>query len=99
MCVDFTYMKRAYPKDNYLLLKIDKLVYVRVGHTMLSFLDAFYGYPQIPLCCENQEKIAFIIDRGLYYYKVMPFGLKNARATYQRLVNKVFKPLIGKTME
>ena len=48
---------------------------------------------------EDEDKIAFIIDRGLYCYKVMPFGLKNAGATYQRLVNKVFANLIGKTME
>ena len=47
----------------------------------------------------DQEHTSFIIDRGLYYYKVMPFGLKKARATYQHLVNMMFKEQIGKTME
>ena len=47
----------------------------------------------------NVEKTSFIKERGLYCYKVIPFGLKNAKATYQRLVNKMFKKMIGKTME
>ena len=47
----------------------------------------------------NEEKTAFIKDEGTYCYKVMPFGLKNAGATYQRMVNKVFKDLLGNTME
>ena len=68
-------------------------------HTLLSFMDAFSGYHQIPLCPEDQEKTAFITDRGLRCYKMMLFGLKNAGTTYQCLVNKLFNPLIGKTME
>ena len=48
---------------------------------------------------EDQEKIAFITSQGLYYYKVMPFGLKNAGATYQRLVNKMFNKQIDRNME
>ena len=51
------------------------------------------------MCHKEEEKKAFTTDRGLYCYKVMSFGLKNAGATYQRLVNKVFANLIGKTME
>jgi len=65
----------------------------------MSFMDAFLGCHQIPLADEDQEKMSFVVDTGLYYYKVMSFGLKNVGATYQQLVNKVFKPLIGKTME
>ena len=48
---------------------------------------------------EDQEKTAFIISQGLYCYKVMPFGLKNTGATYQRLVNKMFSKQIGRNME
>ena len=66
---------------------------------MLSFLDAFSGYNQIPMHPPDAEKTTFITPHRLYYYNVMPFGLKNARATYQRLVTKAFCPLIGKTME
>ena len=69
------------------------------GHEMLSFLDAFSGYHQIPMAPGDEEKIAFITPHGLYCYRVMPFRLKNARATYQRLMTKVFKPLIGDVVE
>jgi len=66
---------------------------------MLSFMDAFSGYNQIMMNPDDQEKTSFITERGTYYYKVMPFGLKNVGATYQLLVNIMFKDLLGKTME
>ncbi|XP_059446338.1 uncharacterized protein LOC132177877 [Corylus avellana] len=69
------------------------------GYELLSFMDAFTGYNQIFMHPSDQEKTAFITDRDLYCYKVMPFGLKNARATYQRLVNRMFLEQIGKNME
>ena len=99
MCVDFTDLNKACPKDSYLLPKIDKLVDAMVRHALLSFMDAFFRYRQITLCLNDQEKTVFIMDRGLYCYKMMPFGLKNAGATYPCLVNKSFEPLIDKTME
>jgi len=99
MCIDFTDLNRACPKDSYPLPKIDKLVDSTAGHELLSFMDAFSGYHQISLAAEDQEKTSFVVDTGLYCYTMMPFGLKNAGATCQRLVNKVFEPLIGKTME
>ena len=64
-----------------------------------SFLDAFSGYHKIPMHPLNTEKTSFITSHGLYCYNVMPFGLKNVGATYQRLVIKIFQSLIGKTME
>ena len=70
-----------------------------VGNQLLSFIDAFSGYNQIMMNPDNREKTAFITDRGTYCYKVMPFGLKNAGATYQRLVNRMFSEQLGKTME
>ncbi|CAA7052868.1 unnamed protein product [Microthlaspi erraticum] len=87
-----------YP-DCYPLPHIDRLVEATAGHQLLSFMDAFSGYNQIKMNPEDQEKTAFITDRGTYCYKVMPFGLKNAGATYQRLVNKMFADQLGKTME
>ena len=66
---------------------------------MLSFMDAFSGYNQIPMYEQDEESTTFITNQGLFYYRVMSFSLKNAGATYQRLVNKIFKPLIGCTME
>ena len=66
---------------------------------MLSLLDAFSGYHQIPMYPSDAEKTTFITPHGLFCYNVMPFGLKNVGATYQRLVTKMFRPLLGKTME
>ena len=99
MCVDFTDLNKACPKDSFPLPRIDQLVDATAGHGLLSFMDAYSGYNQIRMHEPNQEKTAFITDRGLYYYKVMPFGLKNAGATYQRWVNSIFVQQIGHTME
>ena len=62
-------------------------------------MDAFFGYNQIQMTEEDQEKTAFVTSQGFYCYRVMPFGLKNAGATYQRLVNQMFKKQIGRNME
>uniref|UniRef100_A0A2N9IQQ3 RNA-directed DNA polymerase n=1 Tax=Fagus sylvatica TaxID=28930 RepID=A0A2N9IQQ3_FAGSY len=85
--------------DSYPLPRIDQLVDSTAGHKLLSFMDAFSGYNQIQMAEEDQEKTAFITSRGLFCYKVMPFGLKNAGATYQRLVNKMFHDQIGRNVE
>ncbi|RVW97229.1 Retrovirus-related Pol polyprotein from transposon 17.6 [Vitis vinifera] len=87
------------PKDSFPLPRIDQIVDSTSGQGMLSFLDAFSGYHQIPMSPDDEEKTAFITPHGLYCYKVMPFGLKNAGATYQRLMTKIFKPLIGHSVE
>ena len=68
-------------------------------HRMLSFLDTLSGYHQIPMHPSNVEKTAFITPHSLFCYNVMSFGLKNVGATYQRLVTKMFRPLLGNTME
>ena len=99
MCVDFTDLNKACPKDNFSLPRIDQLVDSTAGHKLLTFMDAFSRYNQIRMVEEDQEKTSFITSQGLYYYKVMPFGLKNTEATYQRLVNKMFSKQIGKNME
>ena len=99
MCVDFTDLNKSYPKDSYHLPRIDQLVDLTAGHQLLSFMDAFTGYNQIRMDKENQEKTSFITSQGLFCYKIMPFGLKNVRATYQRLVNHMFHPQIGQNVE
>ena len=65
----------------------------------MSFMDSFSDYNQILMHPEDQEKTSFMTSRGIYCYKVMPFGLKNAGSTYQRLVNMMFADQIGGTME
>ena len=79
--------------------RIDQIVDASAGHGMLFFLDAFSGYHQIPMHPPDAEKTSFITPHGLYCYNVMPFGLKNAGVTYQRLVTKMFRPLLYSTME
>nr|POE58898.1 retrovirus-related pol polyprotein from transposon 412 [Quercus suber] len=99
MCVDFTDLNKACPKDSYPLPRIDQLVDSTAGHKLLSFLDAFSGYNQIMMDEADQEKTSFVTSQGLFCYEVMPFSLKNAGATYQRLVNHMFRPQIGRNME
>jgi len=91
MCVDFTDLNQACPKDSFPLSKIDQLVDSIAGHKLLMFMDAFSGYNHIQMAEEDQEKTAFITSHRLYCYRVMPFGLKNAGATYQKLVNQMFE--------
>ena len=65
----------------------------------MSFLDAFQGYHQIALAPKNQKKTSFVSLKGNYHYTVMPFELKNAGATYQRMVTCMFRDRIGKIVE
>uniref|UniRef100_A0A2N9FU44 Uncharacterized protein n=1 Tax=Fagus sylvatica TaxID=28930 RepID=A0A2N9FU44_FAGSY len=99
MCVDFTDLNKACPKDSFPLPRIDQLVDSTAGHRLLTFMDAFSGYNQIMMDDGDQEKTSFITSKGLFCYKVMPFGLKNAGATYQRLMNKMFHHQIGRNVE
>ncbi|URD77573.1 Retrotransposon protein [Musa troglodytarum] len=99
MCVDYTDLNRACPKDCYPLPRIDQLVDSTAGHARFSFMDAFSDYNQIRMAPEDQEHTAFLTNLGTYFYKVMPFGLKNAGATCQRTVSKMFAHQIGRNME
>ena len=99
VCMDFTNLNKACSKDSYPLPQIDWLVDETLGYQLLSFLDAFSRYHQIMMYLPDQEKTMFITKKWTYCYKVMPFRVKNIRATYQHMVNKVFKELLGNTME
>ena len=99
LCIDFTDVNRACPKDSFPLPRIDLIVDATIGHELLSFMDTFSGYNQISMEPDDQEKTSFVTGQGTYCYRVMPFGLKNAGATYQRLVNKMFHKKIGASME
>ena len=98
LCIDFTNINRAYPKDSFPLPRIDLIVDAIACHELLSFMDAFCGYNQISMDPNDQEKTSFVTRQGTYCYRVMPFGLKNAGATYQKLVNKMFHKQIGASM-
>jgi hypothetical protein len=91
MYVDFIDLNKACPNDNYPLPKIDKLVDSTARNDFLNSLDAYSGYHQIPMHPTDEEKTSFITKRGTCCYRVMPFSLKNIGATYQKMVDKVFK--------
>ncbi|KAL0400401.1 UNVERIFIED_CONTAM: Polyprotein P3 [Sesamum radiatum] len=99
MCIDFRDLNKACPKDFYPLPRIDQLVDSTSGCELLSMMDASQGYHQIMLDPEDRKKVSFITSEGIFCYVVMPFGLKNAGATYQRLVDKIFCPQIGRNVE
>ena len=99
MCVDFWDLIKANPKDDFPMPHIDVLVDNIVGHALLSFMDRFSRYNQIKMASEDMEKTTFITPWGTYCYKVMPFGLKNTGATYQRATTTLLHDLIHKEVE
>jgi hypothetical protein len=99
MCVDYTGLNKACPKVPYPLPHIDQIVDSTAGCETLSFLDAYSGYHQIRMKESDQLATSFITPFGMYCYITMPFGLRNAGATYQRCMNHVFGEHIGRTVE
>ncbi|KAL0394566.1 UNVERIFIED_CONTAM: Pro-Pol polyprotein [Sesamum latifolium] len=99
MCIDFRDLNRACPKDFYPLPRIDQLVDSTSSCKLLSMMDVSQGYHQIMLAPEDRKKVSFITSSGTFCYVAMPFGLKNAGATYQRLVDKINRPQIGRNVE
>jgi ribonuclease HI len=99
MCVDYTSLNKACPKVPYPLPRIDQIVESTAGCETLSFLDAYSGYHQIKMKESDQLATSFITPFGMYCYTTMPFGLRNAGATYQRCMNHVFGEHIGRTVE
>ncbi|KAJ3702215.1 hypothetical protein LUZ61_005920 [Rhynchospora tenuis] len=99
MCIDYTDLNKACPKNSFPLPSINAIVDSTAGFKYLSFMDAYSGYNQIRMSPTDEEKTSFVTEEGLYCYKVMSFGLKNAGAEYQRIVSKVFKEELGEIME
>ena len=98
ICVDFTDLNKACPKDSHPLPQIDVLVDSIARNQLLSFMDAFSSYNQIKMKEADQKKTSFVTSQGLFCYKVMLFRLKNAGATYQRSMNKMFAHQIGRNI-
>ena len=99
MCVDYTGLNKACPKVPFPLPRIDQIVDSTAGCETLSFLDAYSGYHQIRMKESDQLATSFITPFGMYCYVTMPFGLRNAGATYQRCMTQVFGDNIGRTVE
>ena len=99
MCVDFTDLNKACPKDSYHLPSIDALVDSASGCRLLNSLDAFSWYNQIKMHPRDECKTTFMTKFSCYCYTMMPFGLKNEGATYQRLMGRVLTSIIGRNMQ
>ena len=99
MCVNFTNLNKACSKDSYPLPSIDALVDSASGCRLLCFLDAFSGYNQIWMHPRDERKTTFMIELSSYCYKVILFRLKNADATYQRLMDRILAPIIGHNVQ
>jgi hypothetical protein len=99
MCIDYTDLNKHCPKDPFPLPRIDQVMDSTAGSVLLCFLDCYSRYHQIALHPNDEDKTAFIMPHDIYCYKVMTFGLKNARATYQKAIQKCLKNQIGKNVE
>ena len=98
MCIDYTDLNKACPKDPYPLPRIDQIVDSTAGCELLCFLDAYSGYHQICMAREDEEKTAFITPFGTFCYTSMPFGLKNAGSTFQRSTRITLKDQVGRNV-
>jgi hypothetical protein len=99
MCVDYIDLNKHCPKDPFGLPRIDQVIDSTVGCDLLFFLDCYSEYHQIAIKKEDQEKTAFSTRFGAYCYTTMPFGLKNAVATYQRAIQACFKKQLNKNVK
>jgi ribonuclease HI len=98
MCIDFTSLNKAYPKDNFPLPRIDKIVDSVAGCEVMSLLDCFSGYHQIYMKEEDKASTGFITPFGTYCFIRMPEGLKNAGSTFSRLTKKVLESQVGRNI-
>jgi hypothetical protein len=99
MCIDFKNLNDACPKDFYPLPSIDIKVDSQAPFRYKCFLDAYKGYHQVQMAEADKDKTTFYTDKGIFCYTKMSFSLKNAGATYQRLMDKAFKDQIGRNLE
>ena len=97
--VDFRNLNKACPKDEFPLPNMDMLIDSAIGHAMFLFMDRFSSYNQIRMWPKDSTKTAFRTPIGNFYYTVMPFGLKNAGATYQRAMTAIFHDMMHRETE
>ena len=99
VCIDFKDLNKVSLKDDFPLPHIDLLVDSIVGHSMLPFIDGVLEYNQILMAPKDMEKTTFITEWGTYYYRVMAFGLKNVKATYQQAATTLFHDMMHRDVE
>ena len=99
ICVEFRDLNKACPKDEFPLPVTEIIIDHTSSYEVFSFMDGYAGYNQILMDAEDQKHTSFRTPMGIFCYKVMPFGLKNAGATYQRAMTAIFHDLIHKIVE
>ena len=99
MYVNFRDLNKEWPKDDFPLSHIDVLVDNTTGSAFMSFMDGFSRYNQIKMAPKDMTKTTFTTEWGIYYYTVMPFRLKNARATYQRMATTLLHDMMHNEVE
>ncbi|XP_019234165.1 PREDICTED: uncharacterized protein LOC109214680 [Nicotiana attenuata] len=99
VCVDFRDLNNACPKDEFPLPILELMIGATTRYEAMSFMDGSFGYNQIRMAPKDEELTAFRTPKGIYCYKVMPFGLKNAGATYQRAMQNIFDDILHKNVE
>jgi hypothetical protein len=99
MCINYTSLNKACPKDEYPLPRICQIIDSTTSCELLSFLDAYSGYHQISLTIDDEEKTVFITPFGIFCYTKMAFGLKNGGATYQKCIHIILEPQIRRNIE
>lgn len=90
MCVHYTDLNKACPMDTFPFPKLDRLVDSMVGHGLLNFMDCYFGFHEIPVWLDDQDKTSIIKEKVLYDWMMIPFGLKNIPTTFHRLINSIF---------
>lgn len=99
VCVDFRDLNDAYPKNDFPLPVTELMIDSTTVHKALSFMDCTVGYNQIQMVSKDQEATTFHTPKGIFSYKVMPFGLKNIGATYQRVMQTIFEDMLHEMVE
>ena len=99
VCIDYRKLNTATKKDHFPLPFIDQMLDKLIGHPHLCFLYGYYGYNQIAIAPEDQEKTTFTCPYGTFSFRRMPFGLCNAPANFQRCMMSMFSDLAEEVME
>ena len=99
MCIDCRKLNTTIRKDHYPLPFINQMLHRLVGHPYFCFLDGYFGYNQISIAPEDQEKTTFTCPYGTFAFRMMPFGLCNALATFQMCIMFMFSDLVEEAME
>src|SRR4051812_8711094 len=99
MCIDYTNLNKACPKDPFPLPQIDQVIDSTARCELLSFVDAYSGFHKIALNPDDQIETAFITPYGAYWYRTMPFGLRNTGSTYQRCMQKLLHDQLDKNVQ